>query len=170
MIGLFQENGPCGVDPNGSVFNNPYSWSNASNMIFIVSHTCPLYCLYSEYSCVRIIRLRSGFHTLCQLLATSQRKGLLHSCQTEAVQQTKLGHVAHSHFRWPKTQSTLLQAPPQASGRHYRALWEHFLNTLAKASTLRPSLMVVITEACSPSTLKSKMRNILVMKSISKVS
>ena len=35
MIGLFQENGPCGIDENGDVYNNPYSWSNASNMIFI---------------------------------------------------------------------------------------------------------------------------------------
>ncbi|RAL08463.1 alpha/beta-hydrolase [Aspergillus homomorphus CBS 101889] len=35
MIGLFQENGPCGVDSNGSVYNNPYSWSNASNMLYI---------------------------------------------------------------------------------------------------------------------------------------
>ncbi|KAI1828291.1 Alpha/Beta hydrolase protein [Xylaria intraflava] len=35
MIGLFEELGPCRVAPDGSVFNNPYSWSNASNMIFI---------------------------------------------------------------------------------------------------------------------------------------
>jgi hypothetical protein len=35
MIGLWQENGPCGVDYDGNVFSNPYSWSNASNMLFI---------------------------------------------------------------------------------------------------------------------------------------
>ncbi|KAI9817502.1 MAG: hypothetical protein M1827_001112 [Pycnora praestabilis] len=35
MIGLFQENGPCGVDSDGNVYNNPYSWSNASNMLYI---------------------------------------------------------------------------------------------------------------------------------------
>ena len=26
MIGLFQELGPCGVDQNGEVYNNPYAW------------------------------------------------------------------------------------------------------------------------------------------------
>ena len=35
MIGLFQENGPCGIDTNGDVVNNPYSWSTVSNMIYI---------------------------------------------------------------------------------------------------------------------------------------
>lgn len=35
MIGLFQENGPCGVDSDGNVYSNPYSWNNASNMIYI---------------------------------------------------------------------------------------------------------------------------------------
>ncbi|KIS67893.1 putative carboxypeptidase 2 [Mycosarcoma maydis] len=35
MIGLFQELGPCSVDSNGTVVNNPYAWNNASNMIFI---------------------------------------------------------------------------------------------------------------------------------------
>lgn len=35
MIGLFQELGPCGVDIDGNVYDNPYSWSNVSNLIFI---------------------------------------------------------------------------------------------------------------------------------------
>jgi hypothetical protein len=33
MIGLFEENGPCRVDESGVVYNNPYSWSNVSNML-----------------------------------------------------------------------------------------------------------------------------------------
>ncbi|KAF2663403.1 alpha/beta-hydrolase [Microthyrium microscopicum] len=35
MIGLFQENGPCTVDANYNPVNNPYSWSNVTNMLFI---------------------------------------------------------------------------------------------------------------------------------------
>jgi carboxypeptidase C (cathepsin A) len=35
MIGLFQELGPCGIGPDLKPFNNPYSWTNASNMLFV---------------------------------------------------------------------------------------------------------------------------------------
>ncbi|KAI0480101.1 Alpha/Beta hydrolase protein [Xylariaceae sp. FL0804] len=35
MIGLFQELGPCGVGYDGEVYSNPYSWSNASNLLFV---------------------------------------------------------------------------------------------------------------------------------------
>ncbi|KAB8297299.1 hypothetical protein EYC80_002654 [Monilinia laxa] len=35
MIGLFEEHGPCYIDAKGDVVNNPYSWSNASNMLYI---------------------------------------------------------------------------------------------------------------------------------------
>ncbi|KZP14955.1 alpha/beta-hydrolase [Athelia psychrophila] len=36
MIGLFQENGPCNVNPDGkSTVINPYSWNNVSNVIYI---------------------------------------------------------------------------------------------------------------------------------------
>ncbi|THH26769.1 hypothetical protein EUX98_g7412 [Antrodiella citrinella] len=36
MIGLFQENGPCHVNPDGnSTVLNPFSWNNISNMLYI---------------------------------------------------------------------------------------------------------------------------------------
>lgn len=35
MIGLFQEMGPCSIEADGTVVNNPYSWTNNSNLLFI---------------------------------------------------------------------------------------------------------------------------------------
>ncbi|RVX75733.1 hypothetical protein B0A52_00089 [Exophiala mesophila] len=35
MIGLFQELGPCTISPHGEPLDNPYSWSNVTNIIFI---------------------------------------------------------------------------------------------------------------------------------------
>jgi len=31
MLGLFQENGPCGVDSKGDIYYNPYSWKYVDN-------------------------------------------------------------------------------------------------------------------------------------------
>lgn len=35
MVGLFSENGPCWVDYDGNLQFNEYSWSNASNMLYL---------------------------------------------------------------------------------------------------------------------------------------
>ena len=36
MIGLFQENGPCGVNnDSSSTYLNPWSWNNEVNMLYI---------------------------------------------------------------------------------------------------------------------------------------
>lgn len=35
MIGLFQELGPCTVNADGEAVDNPFSWTNVTNMIFI---------------------------------------------------------------------------------------------------------------------------------------
>ncbi|KAK7535668.1 Alpha/Beta hydrolase protein [Phyllosticta citricarpa] len=55
MIGLFQENGPCGIDQDGNLYSNPYSWNNATNMLYIdqptqvgFSYSVPLPGYYSS--------------------------------------------------------------------------------------------------------------------------
>ncbi|KAF3048497.1 hypothetical protein E8E11_001123 [Didymella keratinophila] len=35
LIGLFEENGPCMLTENLTTVNNPYSWNNVSNMLYI---------------------------------------------------------------------------------------------------------------------------------------
>ncbi|KAK7524696.1 Alpha/Beta hydrolase protein [Phyllosticta citriasiana] len=55
MIGLFQENGPCCIDQDGNLYSNPYSWNNATNMLYIdqptqvgFSYSVPLPGYYSS--------------------------------------------------------------------------------------------------------------------------
>lgn len=40
MIGLFQENGPCGVDSNTELYYNPYSWKYVLNLHLRPSEFC----------------------------------------------------------------------------------------------------------------------------------
>ena len=35
MVGLFQEIGPCSINSYGNAIDNPYSWTNGSNLLFI---------------------------------------------------------------------------------------------------------------------------------------
>jgi Serine carboxypeptidase len=35
MVGIFEENGPCRVNADGNAYDNPYSWSTVSNMLYI---------------------------------------------------------------------------------------------------------------------------------------
>lgn len=61
MIGLFQELGPCGVDINGDVYSNPYSYSNISNLLVIdqptttgLSYSIPVRGFADPYSAVMV--------------------------------------------------------------------------------------------------------------------
>ena len=35
MYGLFGINGPCSVDRHGDIYNNPWSWNNVTNIVYI---------------------------------------------------------------------------------------------------------------------------------------
>jgi hypothetical protein len=59
MIGLFQENGPCGIDENGEVFSNPYSWVLTSYYLFTSFNIwqmvkCHQYALHRQSNASRI--------------------------------------------------------------------------------------------------------------------
>ena len=140
MIGLFQEHGPCGIDANGSVYNNPYSWNNASNMLYIdqpvqtgFSYSIPVPG-YVDSSTDNVIALPSP---ACPDYAADM------SCGT---------------YSYPNVSLTA-NSTDNAAPNFYRALqglWAHFLSTRAKPSTSPRRVMAATTGPSSTSTSRSR--------------
>lgn len=142
MIGLFQELGPCGVDPDGNVFNNPYSWSNVSNMVSLHSFVC----CHSTSTL-----LSSSWTSLPQLDYPTQppfqptriAMAISSSCPARSALVTprSLAHAAHTPNRTLPWSPIQLQMRLRICGRHYKDSWELSHSTREMALTSRPRVM-----------------------------
>lgn len=153
MIGLFQELGPCGVDSNGNAYNNPYSWSNASNMVnskSINTITLPALHLTSNHSSSSTNQPQSDFRTRFQsqgikiALVTSSNYPVKHAPTTPK----KLAHAAHTPNQTLVSFQTQLKARHRICGRHCRASWVHSRSTHAMASPSRRRATAATTVRC----------------------
>lgn len=125
MIGLFQELGPCGVDQDGNAFNNPYSWSNVSNMVSLHSFVCR-----DSSSTLPSSSWTSppqlDYPTQPPFQPTRIAMAMSSSCPVRSALITprSLGHVAHTPNRTLPWSPIQLQMRLQICGRHYKASWE----------------------------------------------
>lgn len=140
MIGLFQELGPCGVDQDGNVYNNPYSWSNVSNMVSFLSFVCrDSSSTVTSSSLTNLPRL--DYHIQHPFQPMRITTAILSSCPARSVPitPTNLGHAARTPNQTFPSFPIQLQMRPRICGRHYKGSWElsHSTREMVSTSPLR---------------------------------
>lgn len=150
MIGLFQELGPCGVDQDGNAFNNPYSWSNVSNMVslhsFVFRDTSST---FPSSSWTSPPQLDCPTQPPFQLMRIAMAISFSCPARSAPITPRNLGHAVHTPNRtlpWSRIQ---LQMRLRICGRHYRASWELSHSTRGMASTSQPRVTEDTMAQCS---------------------
>lgn len=150
MIGLFQELGPCGVDQDGNAFNNPYSWSNVSNMVSLHSFVCrDSSSTVVRFSSTSLPRL--DYHIQPPFQRTRIAMAILSSCPARSAPITprNWGHAAHTPNQilpWSPIQPPMR---PRICGRHSKGSWGLSRSTREMASTSPLKATVDIMAQCS---------------------
>jgi hypothetical protein len=140
MIGLFQELGPCGVDQDGNVYNNPYSWSNVSNMVSLdslISRDSSSTVTSSSLTNLPLL----DYHIQHLFQPMRITTAILSSCPASSAPITPgtLGHAAHTPNQTLPSFQIQPQMRPRICGRHYKGSWglSHSTREMASTSRLR---------------------------------
>lgn len=136
MIGLFQELGPCGVDQDGKAFNNPYSWSNVSNMVSLHSFVChDSSSTLPSSSWTSLPQLDYPTQPPFQLTRIAMAMSFSCPAKSAPITPRNLERAAHTPNRTLPWSPIQLQMRLRICGRHYKGSWELSHNTRGMAST-----------------------------------
>ncbi len=185
MIGLFQENGPCGVDINGDVYSNPYSWSNALNMLYIDQPTQVTF--PSDIMIIFLTKRKGGIflQCSCEWLHRSSlvsvhpswkttywqfldKHSLLFQTQRAPTTHKRWGHVERIVMQMRVSLQTRPMTLHLISIEHFKVSWGRYLSTQGADFTSQVKVMGDITGQFSMSILKPRMRRIFLVLTTSR--